>query len=704
MGTLLRSAPTGPVARFAWVIVVATLLGGARAGFACGPFFPNHLLFGGDAAVLDAPRAEFYFEIHRLLPSAGTPFKTVPQAAGQDVYAQTAAKDEAELAAALGEMGVPAQTVRARVEDYTRVRARLAEHGRTSESAARWATNAADTQAAGQGVLADVRVPSGLPPEFDDYFRGALAYHRGQMEEARAAWQQLLARPAKDRRYRSTWAAFMIGRSYVDADPAKAVTWLTKTRELAQQGYADSTGLAAASLGWEGRAELRQQHLGRAIELYMSHYASGDGWAITSLQYVGDAAMKSQPAELKQLAADPLARKVLTAYIVAKGGPYHPTPNLQQATAWLQAIEAAGATAVENADRLAWAAYQCGQMQLAARWAERAPADAPLALWVRGKLLLRAGKLDQAAALFAKAVRAFGQDPTELWDSGPDRPAELKAQDQAAGELAVLQLSRRQFVESLDLFLRSGWWQDAAYVAERVLTADELKGYVDRSWPHAGPPVPAVVDRVLSIPDRDAAKASAATSIRHLLARRLTRLGRWREARAYFPAALQVQLDVYVSAIRAGSDSKRSASDRAASLFEAARIARKQGMELLGMELGPDGAIHAGEYPEDTEQREGDGKATVVRPTREELDRFAASAAKPDMRFHYRYIAADHAWAAAELLPDNTDNKAAILCEAGGWLKNRDPKAAQRFYAALVKHCGNTALGRQAADLHWFPK
>ncbi|HAM72015.1 MAG TPA: hypothetical protein DCM86_10265, partial [Verrucomicrobiales bacterium] len=61
------------------------------------------------------------------------------------------------------------------------------------------------------------------------------------------------------------------------------------------------------------------------------------------------------------------------------------------------------------------------------------------------------------------------------------------------------------------------------------------------------------------------------------------------------------------------------------------------------------------------------------------------------------------AWRAAGLLPDNTDEKARILCTAGSWLKVRDGDAADVFYKALVRHCRKTAIGRQADEMRWFP-
>jgi hypothetical protein len=97
-------------------------------------------------------------------------------------------------------------------------------------------------------------------------------------------------------------------------------------------------------------------------------------------------------------------------------------------------------------------------------------------------------------------------------------------------------------------------------------------------------------------------------------------------------------------------------------------------------------------------------EANLNRPGRDEPERTRQSAVKPDIRFHYRYLAADLAWEAAELMPDGSDETARVLCEAGTWLKIRDPQAADRFYKTLVRRCGNTSLGKEAENLRWFPK
>jgi hypothetical protein len=56
-----------------------------------------------------------------------------------------------------------------------------------------------------------------------------------------------------------------------------------------------------------------------------------------------------------------------------------------------------------------------------------------------------------------------------------------------------------------------------------------------------------------------------------------------------------------------------------------------------------------------------------------------AEHAVPEKRFHYRYRAAQLAWWAAALMPNDSEETAAVLAEAGGWLKRGDPKTAEAF-------------------------
>ncbi|HOX06822.1 MAG TPA: hypothetical protein PK280_10500 [Planctomycetota bacterium] len=678
---------------------------------ACGPFFPNQLLVMGDRALLTAPAACFQDEMRRMKLPAAARFKAVvPEKANP--WRQTIEADLAELGRALTSSKV-AEKRRAQIlAGYRTLAEALRYEARQSETP--W-----DQQPPERPDFKVLEVPAGLPGEFEDYIRGALLWRQGgRGAEPRATWEKLLARPAGEQRNRSVWAAFMIGRSLLDEEGAgweKAIPWFEKTRALAAEGFADSLGLAAASWGWQARAELHRKRHGEAIRLYLEQLAAGDGTAVQSLQTAAGSVLDSGPEALKAAAADSAARAVVTAYLVSRGGPFHRVDE-KQARAWLAAVEGAGKEAFTGADRLAAAAYQLGDMDGAGRWLERAPDDSPSANWLRAKLLMRAGKLDAAAGLLARASRGFPQD--ERWEdrlggltAGEEPSGCFSARELVRGELGVLQLARRHYSEALDCLARGGYSLDAGYVAERVLTLDELTGYVDANWPEPR--------QQAALPERCEFRHGGGGGLwlRWLLARRLVRAGRFDAARPYLPAELRPRLDELSGALGEGRDPKKPQAARAEALWRAARIMRRHGLDLLGTECEPDWAWAGGSYELEpaTRLRAGqDGRWQRLREemaaarinvgSRDELARLALNKVAPEERYHYRYRAANLAWEAAGMMPDDSDATARVLCEAGGWLQNRDPQAADRFYKALVRRCGRTELGREADRLRWFPK
>ena len=201
--------------------------------------------------------------------------------------------------------------------------------------------------------------------------------------------------------------------------------------------------------------------------------------------------MRGSPESLARFAADSHARQVITALILANGGPFDHQPDHKLVSAWLNAIESVQIKDVAGADRLAWLMYQGGRFDDARRWAGRADQNTPMTLWVNAKLLLRDGKFEPAMKLLARAAKKFPTNeewavnwPNDPNENGDDDDRLLPA-EQIDGEMGAIALSRGQYVESLDLLLKGRWLDDAAYVAERVLSADELTAYVDKSWPPA---------------------------------------------------------------------------------------------------------------------------------------------------------------------------------------------------------------------------
>jgi tetratricopeptide (TPR) repeat protein len=699
----------------------------------CGPWFPNMMLMDGDETLLRAPFSNFDIEINRIrTPGAG--FQAVLSTDG--LPKQTAATEIIDLAAALEKSGLPTADRERVMLEFQAVRETLQIHAEALEQWANW-NRPAEENPRPRPAPAALSVPSDLPAEFADYLQGSIAFHAGDTNSARRAWQQLLQRPALERRQRSTWAAFMLGKTWLTEDPGKATRYFDQVQDLARHGFADSLGLAAASYGWQAKIELDRGNYISAIRLYLTQHRTGDPTAVLSLRFIARKISTMAPDELDTLALDPLSRQVITAYIVSRRS-LTESGSADETTAiirgWLETVQRAGAQEVESADRLALAAYQRGLYELAADWLQRARTDSAMAQWLRAKLFLRAGNVEKAAKLLAQVIHLFPRegdwpDPVLRGDPHFDQAVVWDDESpvrQAMGEMRVLHLARREYYEALDTLLRAGYWSDAAYIAEYVLTPEELIAYVDRQWPAPETSPDAVSGAQQSYLDGQVSPLTVAVELRYLVARRLARLQRWNEATEFYPAKWRTRLELFLQHLGRGVDASLPAPERAEALWQAALIARLEGMELFGTEVEPDWHLFAGQFDlrhvsslRGVSPDEGGRVKPGVDPrwdsnsdpvsmklapgSLDEQRRLAAHRAKPDLRFHYRYYAADLAWQAAQLMPNDTDETARVLWRAGTWLKARDPQAADRFYKALVRHCRHTALGQAADQLRWFP-
>jgi hypothetical protein len=624
----------------------------APVAWACGPFFPERVLLARSSTVLTAPSPRFADELGALkVPPPGV----APNWANEDDHGrQTSDIDQAELYVALA--GKPDADVIAK--RYAAVRAELLERR----------TPPAPGKSAPRTALA---VPAGLPAEFADYLEGAIAWSAHDHLAAQKAWERLLARPPADRPRRSTWAAFMLARLHHGSDAARARLRYRQTRELAAQGFADGLGLGAASLGYEALLEMDEKHLGRAAELYLAANAADDPSAVMSLRILSSRLLEADEATRAAALNDGAMRKVLVAYLAASNPGGIAPDSVEAKTIALFFEQTRGARDVEGADRLAWISYQRGDLAAADEWLRRAPEASPVTSWIRSKLLTRQGKIDEATKALARAVVGFPLDPTRP-PASPDEDVFVPPQ-RLRGELAVLKLSRNQFVDALDLLVGAGYWRDAAHVAERVLTIDELRAHVDVRWPEAATPPP---DGEPAFEPR--------WHLRYLLARRLARAGRWSDARPYYPPEFRPNVDAYVAAQATARDAKQKAEARADALWAMAQLERKLGLELLGTELGPDWRVDDGQYDEDNYQGKPVPESLPL-ISKVEQRRVKETAPTPVKRFHYRYVAAQHALEASRLLPEGSPKVGEMLCAAHRWLAPRDPKAARPYAAELRK-------------------
>jgi len=679
--------------------------------FACGPDFPNNIL-DGDAALLRAPVADFEKELRRIRL---IPEKFEAQPATNGYAKQTFEIDVMELRLALKKGGHSSERIRDIVERYSIARQKLTSYRSDVEA---WEHFSSGLEETPRPKLPVILPPDELPVEFAHYLTGSIAWYAGETNIARSEWEQVLSLPESERRFRSTWATYMLGKAWENEDPEKAISCFQQVRMLAAGGFHDRLGLSSASLGREALMNLRLERYEPAIRLYLQQLSTGDETAVSSLRFVASAALNhGDTATLSQLAQNSSVQRVISAYLISRR--FWDDDLNAKVSEWLAAVENAGVRDVESAEVLALAAYQAGEYEIAERWIKRAR-SMPTLQWLQAKLHLRAGRMNDAAALLAKVVQLFpteteasAHEPMQLADSlqiegfsylsGRIRPAE-----QALAELGALHLSRREYVQSLDALLRAGFWMDAAYVAERVLTADELKTYVDRYWPDL--PEPEIVS-TNDVEDVDLHQMNIRQELRHLLARRLARLHRNAEAQNYFPAEWLPHFRLLNESLAAGRNQTRGYVERFSLLAAASEMMRTNGMELFGTELEPDWYVYGGSFAFGLTVEDRTNNRVIVVPDEDELARVANHGATPDVRFHYRKLAAALRVEAARAgeqavhsMPDGSFETARVLCLSATWLAESDPKAAYKLYQGILKRCRDTEIGREAARTGKVPQ
>jgi hypothetical protein len=615
------------------------------SALACGPDFPMRLLDNRGQSLTELPEGNFRFEISRL------------------GHAVAGLKNVSETAY---NMDAP---------DYAEQRDQAEQSGLTAEQQTlvkqlRSLTDAHEVEIQG----------ASLPAELKLYLAGAVAFNAGDHGLAAEYFQKVLALPADQRALRSTWAAYSLGRalfamsSEADAGPdllAQSRKAFEQTRQLSIDGFSDPLELGVASLGEEARVTRTAGDWNRAIELYATQNLQGSAVGYTSLKLlVADLAAMPDDQLAVLLKGKPVQQLVTASLISRLGWSFGDQPPNELKL--IKLLQNSTRGSLDNADRLAAVNYQQGDYASAKAFLEHA-GDGGLAWWLRAKLAVRDGDKNAAAAAYAKAAQAFPQN--ESWGERrtPDWDFEtLQPKCRVEGESAILALQRGDYLQAFDQLYRSNdiYWFDAATVAERVLTVDELKQYVDTQVP--APPPLTQQDRDNYVP------LSVAAKLRDLLGRRLLREERYDEAPAYFDNAdLQAKAKWY-GQLRHDAESKWWPTKRAFAYYHAATLARFDGMELLGYELSPDYATFGGNYSlESAELKVGPLMAEG------EVQRQQATVAQPDERFHYRFVATALASKAADHLPHSSQAFASVLCKASSWGTSLQEQSA--FYRRYVE-------------------
>ncbi|CAI1873620.1 Uncharacterised protein [Serratia entomophila] len=647
---------------------LAALIGAALAlplnGYACGPDFPNRLLTDRNGTLLYMPEGSFAFEASRLVaqdkqlplwqaPPPVTPPKPMPLSPETLIVNKMRAAKTVEEADAVNTQGLSDA-------------ARLYQLGAVAFAAE--------------------------DPRAAEYFRQVLALPVAEQADWGLRAQYSLGRLLMgDRGAPEQEAEAPAVKHPPKAQLEQALAAFQRVIEHVKGGAGDPDQLALSSLGQQARIHLWLGDVAPAAQLYAQQAAQGDPGGGLSLQYVSSYLVNPDHYEtLKRAIDNPLIQQLVTIELFARssnlqladtdGSGSRPAQIISQILTLLNASVKSG---FPGSDRLAALAYRSGQYPMAASLLKNA-GDSGLAWWLRAKMALRDGDVKAATAAYAKAASTF--PASESW--GEQRNADFVAETivpecRVAGEQAILALNRGDYLQAMDLLYRGKalYWADVADVAERVLTLDELKGFVDQ---HA--PAPAAPLKPVAPDEYGGQQITPEVQLRQLLARRLVRAGRPQEAQAYFDIPNYRQAaQQYAETLKAAQDKTARPLARAAAYYQAASLLRSQGLEFTGYEMTPDYAIYGAGYSylgDAFDTRELKHKSWIGNA---EAARAKAALPPQDNRFlHYRWQAVDLAQQAANLLPPKSQAYAAVLCNAASWVIKRDAKTGQALYQRYI--------------------
>ncbi|MFZ2276874.1 MAG: hypothetical protein WAW39_03705 [Prosthecobacter sp.] len=736
-----------PTSGHGW-LCASTLLG-TVAVLACGPFFPENAL-DQPRGILRPPLFHFQSEMKQ---TALPPDVRVMNPPGTPAFTLDLEMEELKQIMA----GQPMDE--AWFGSYRELRRAMLHDGDRSEHSMRpkddmarppWSKVKQD--------LAKIIAP--LPEDMRLYLQGAAARLDAKdltvddpFKTAREFWLQLLALPAEKRANRSTWAAWMLFRTTPHDEQGR---WLAETRRLARAGFKDCLHLgieAAYILGRQGSdyAEASEVKAAEWKRAAMLRAPLGLSHAEDRLRHDRRLLVDWSEDFAREVLAAPFLRRVQMLQLIesmeslggwSTGQPQKPLidDNLQQ---WLASFEKAGVTDQQEAVLLAWITYNAARFDEARRWLALAPAEDVNALALRGKLAaLRGNRQEAQKALTRMATKLPTPEPAARRSWEREQQNEwypLSSANYAAvrthkllADCGVAQVARNDFAGALQTFLRTDYWSDAAYIAERLLSVEELLALSHRgkikplkkmSVPDAEPRTGPLSIGFLETKYGGWMEPDGMDRFTYLVARRLAREGLIKEACKLLPADLERALLRFDAERRRSKDARLTAAERGRALWTAAQIERRLGMELFGYEDAPDftlcgGLFHLDSFHErrksplwrsrweDAPQTPEEAlKFTPMLPaTADELWSLRHYSPPFEQRFHYRYVAADLAWRAARLMPDDQEETALVLATAGNWLKNRDNKSADRFYKALVNRNPSVPMAQEADQKRWLPE
>ncbi len=334
---------------------------------------------------------------------------------------------------------------------------------------------------------------------------------------------------------------------------------------------------------------------------------------------------------------------------------------------------------------LPWACIVVGLLAVSGTLAQDAAAHSNgRRLFAGANSMLRDGFIEEGDALLRALNHSACDDPLLLLETFGKTAYRQGVVKQAIDPM----LAEANYAGALRTLLYTGYWSDAAFVAERIMTLEELVFFVEE---HA---------------TTVSARAVDMAGMHTLLARRLARAGHWSDAASFHqntpsddPEHASSQLTASALTIadhlKNAMDTSQPKKVRAQNYFAAGKTVFADGSRLMRPLLPTErfrGYVLV--YPAETGPLEADDALQT---------RISESAPTPGGRLYHTHVAAALMKRCAMLLPDNHVLTAEALYLGGIYLHGHDPDAADWFYKALVRRNPNFLIAQQADELRWFP-
>lgn len=579
--------------------------------------------------------------------------------------------------------------------------------------------------------------------------------------EAIPLCERILALPANQRRNLTALAHYRVGRLLMIVTDWERLTveraqarmrairdHLNAAKQAVKDGHPDICLISRQCDGWIAYSQsmiapaktlesLDVADFGQALRTYLAMGQRDESSGRTSaLRLI---AKLARDGAFAACAKDPDLRKLMTIFVCAGGGAVSTETQLNQSAAdqysreWVRALESAGVKAEDDALRIASLQYSAGEWEKCAATLRTLPSDDAMAALLRSRLSLRNQDIHGAIASLKPAINHGDTRPLSEYMSSASSRDYLNSSDyylqadaddrdswtaRARGELGVLLLKNEEYVSAMGAFYYSSNERDACYIGECLLSVDELKREVDQNWHRplmtAGHPF---LHNGRFVP--------VSHEVRHLLARRLFRAGRWDDALPYFPDNVRETARRYVALRRKAQQWHFNRVNRADAYWRAALIMAEHGNSLIHSDFGHYWSASGSWYVRDLEIEKTNWHErpdlpklrleidnwklpnTYAAPSEDERQRaknwIKKNLDKPDYSHRIAsYAAVDLIMQAVSYLPDNDVRGSMMLQYGGNILKYVDPKAANPAYRTLAIRFKQTPLGKHAWHHHWF--